>query len=67
MEPTAVGEVLGSVDGTDCEDFYKRYLHDFVRLAHRCTHLNQEHEKQEYEVNLSQYDWALAIMQQRHF
>ena len=63
MEPTAVGEVLGSVDGTDCEDFYKRYLHDFVRLAHRCTHLNQEHEKQEYEVNLSQYDWALA----RHF
>lgn len=46
LEPTSVGEILRTVV-MDCEELYKRYLHDFVRLAHRCKHKNQE---EEYEV-----------------
>ena len=52
MEPTPVGDVLGTVYDVNCEDFYRKYLHDFVRLAHICTHTNQEDKDQEYEVPL---------------
>ena len=50
VEPTPVGEVLKQVDERDCEDFYKNYLHDFVRMVHRCHQNNQDYEIQEYEV-----------------
>ena len=50
VEPTPVGEVLKQVDTSDCEDFYKSYLHDFVRIVHRCHQKKQEYEIQEYEV-----------------
>jgi hypothetical protein len=42
--------VLSGVTEGDCEDFYRKYLHDFVRLAHRCKHANLEDDKMEYEV-----------------
>ncbi len=54
VEPTAVGEVLRGVNDQDCEDFYKRYLHDFVRLVHMCKHGKMtEYEIKEYEVRLA--------------
>ena len=39
-----------SVDGVECEEFYRNYLHDFIRLAHKCSHKDREYEIQEYEV-----------------
>ncbi len=47
---TAIGELLSDVDDTNCEMFYKKYLRDFLRLAHKCKHKNQDDETQEYEV-----------------
>ena len=52
---TSIGEVLSTVDDVDCEEFYKKYLHDFVRLAHNCTHRNKEDEDQECEVSIALY------------
>ena len=48
---TNIGEVLSSVGEFDCEDFYRKYLHDFVRLAHRCKHSNKEDDIREYDVS----------------
>ena len=50
VKATAVGEVLKTVDVSDYEDMYRRYLHDFVRLVHRCSHSRKDYETKEYEV-----------------
>lgn len=50
VEPTPIGEILVSVEGTECEEFYRNYLHDFIRLVHKCNHKDREYEIQEYEV-----------------
>ncbi len=50
VEPTIVGGILRSVKYEDSEAFYRRYLHDFVRLVHRCTHSSKDNEIKEYEV-----------------
>ena len=50
VEPTTVGGVLGNVDIHDSEDFYIRYLHDFVRLVHRTEHSEAKNKTKEYEV-----------------
>lgn len=56
VEATAVGEVLRGVNEFDCEDLYRHYLHDFVRLVHRCNHTKKvEHETKEYEVRTSRF------------
>lgn len=47
-----VGDVLKSVEDEYCEDFYKYYLHDFVRLAHNSQHKKQEQEQEEYNVSI---------------
>ena len=47
-----VGDVLKSVEDEYCEDFYKYYLHDFVRLAHNSQHKKQEQEQEEYNVRV---------------
>ena len=46
-----VGEVLTSVEDEYCEDFYKHYLHDFVRIAHVSQHKKAEQEEKEYNVS----------------
>ncbi len=56
VKQTPVGRVLEQVDQCDYEDFYKKYLHDFVRTVHRCNHTKpeqkiQEYESREYEVH----------------
>ena len=50
VSQTAIGEVLASVDETNCEEFYQYYLHDFVRSVHWCLHRHQKSEKLEYKV-----------------
>lgn len=50
VEGTAIGEVLSKVKEEDCEDFYKRYLSDFVKLVHKCSKKNRDCEIQEYKV-----------------
>ncbi len=55
VKQTPVGRVLNLVCQYDYEDFYKKYLHDFVRIVHRCNHTKpeknvQEYESREYEV-----------------
>ena len=48
-----VGEVLKSVEDVYCEEFYRYYLHDFVRIAHNSQHKSQEQEEEEYNVSTS--------------
>lgn len=50
LDHNAVGEVLKLVDEFDCEEFYMKYLHDFVRFVHKCNHTNEDSKSQEYEV-----------------
>ena len=50
LEATAIGEVVTQAGSVNLDEFYERYLHDFVRLAHQCNHKNLDHETQEYEV-----------------
>ena len=50
VEQTTIGEMLATVEENDIEDFYKKYLYDFVRHAHGCKHKNQADESNEYEV-----------------
>ncbi len=56
VKQTPVCRVLEQVDQHDYEDFYKKYLHDFVRIVHQCNHTKpeqkiQEYERQEYKVH----------------
>ncbi len=36
VKQTAIGEVLENYDH-DCEIFFQKYLHDFVRIVHTST------------------------------
>ena len=47
-----MGETLLSVSEEDCEEMYQRYLHDFVRIVHKCSHKGQEIVSKEYKVRL---------------
>ena len=49
VEVTAIGEVLDTVDMSESEDFYAKYCHDFMRLAHKCNQQGHDEDK-EYEV-----------------
>ena len=46
-----VGEVLTSVQDEYSEDFYKHYLHDFVRNVHKSQNKKQEQADTEYNVS----------------
>ena len=50
VQDTAVGETLSSVSEEDCEEMYQRYLHDFVRIVHKCTHKEPQTVTSEYKV-----------------
>ena len=39
-----VGEILGLVEEANYEDFYLRYLYDFVRYVHQCNHKQHTRE-----------------------
>jgi hypothetical protein len=47
-----VGEVLTSVRDDYCEEFYKYYLHDFVRNVHKSQNKKQEAAETEYNVSI---------------
>ena len=47
---TPIGVILESVDEENCEEFYRCYLHDFVRSVHKCNHRKAEHDSKEYQV-----------------
>ena len=61
MEQTTVGRVLSTVDQDNSEDFYKKYLHDFVRIVHACNHKDEESKNHEYEVTNELFDCFLKI------
>ena len=51
VSDSSLGDVLLSIqDGGQCEELYRRYLHDFVRSVHKCTHKMEESVKVEYQV-----------------
>lgn len=51
VSDTSLGEILMSIeDGGQCEELYRRYIHDFVRSVHKCTHKKAETLKHEYKV-----------------
>lgn len=50
VQDTPVGAVLESVHSEDFEEFYKFYLHDFVKSVHKCNHKRMEHNSMELRV-----------------
>ena len=38
LRDTELGEVLSEVSEEDCEQFYRWYLNDFVRIVHKSKH-----------------------------
>ena len=54
VSDTSPGEILATVsDGAQCEELYRRYLHDFVRTVHKCPHKQDEIVRHEYQVQTS--------------
>ena len=51
IDQTPIHEILKEVDESFHDQFYKKYLYDFVRLAHRSDCKNKTHAKKEYEVS----------------
>ena len=48
---TSLGEILiGVQEDGQCEELYRRYIHDFVRSVHKCTHKQNETVTHEYKV-----------------
>ena len=47
-----VGEVLTSVRDEYGEEFYRYYLHDFVRNVHKSQNKKQEQAETEYNVSI---------------
>ena len=53
VEDKPLGEILARVpEGGQCEEMYRRYLYDFVRSVHKCTHKQKETVDHEYKVCL---------------
>ena len=38
VSQTSIGEILRLVEEANCEEFYQRYLHDFIRSVHKCNY-----------------------------
>ena len=58
VSDTRLGDILNSVtDGDQCEELYRRYLHDFVRSVHKCTHNREQTKANEYKVCQSLVDF----------
>ena len=53
LEHTSVYDVLTKVDDSNFRDFFHRYLHDFVRLVHRCNH----NDELQYKV----FFWIVSL------
>lgn len=52
VQTTSIYDVLAKVKESDSKDFFRNYLHDFVRLVHRCDHRDKGHQNKEYWVSL---------------
>ena len=52
VKTTPIGEVLIDVAGDNCDEFFQRYLHDFVRIVHHCNHRDSNLTNLEYEVKM---------------
>ena len=50
VKQTEIGEVLLTVDQYHVEDFYLKYLHDFVRIVHLNVRSKTDHGTRQYEV-----------------
>ena len=53
LEPTFLSDVLKGVRSEDQEDFFLKYLEDFVRLAHKSCLLDISYKNVEYRVSKS--------------
>lgn len=53
VQGTAVGKTLSSVSKENCEEMYQRYLSDFVRIVHKCSHKGKEIVSKEYKVRVA--------------
>ena len=50
IQPTEVHDVLDNVEGSKYEMFFHKYLHDFVRLFHKCESHEKDFQQKEYKV-----------------
>ena len=52
VSSTAVNDVLLKVDSGNWEDFFVMYLYDFVRLVHKYSFHDSNHENRAYRVSM---------------
>ena len=57
VSSTAVNDVL-RIDFVDREDFFMKYLYDFVRLIHKCTFHEKHQEIRAYRVSIELCKYA---------
>lgn len=63
IQQTEISEVLKSVKDGCCEEFYKYYLHDYVRNIHQSQHKEQDEQEEEYNVSShSTYHYTIMII-----
>ena len=55
---TPVGHILESIS-EDADELYRYYLHDFVKYVHRCKHVDEKSESQEYQVVMCSLFWVV--------
>ena len=60
VQYTLVGEILLTVTEENGENFYRYYLHDFVRRVHRC--LVHGSSEMEYEVRSTIYMVTVFVL-----
>ena len=58
VQGTAVGKTLSSASEEDCGEMYQRYLSDFVKIVHKCSHKEKEIVSKEYKVRV----YSFSIM-----
>ena len=51
VKQTHIGGILLTVEQYHIEEFYLKYLNDFVRIVHSCVQNNNEHRTRQYEVS----------------
>ena len=56
LPETSTGGVLSTFDDHHaCDVFMRRYIHDFLKIAHKCNHTDSAHVDKEYKVSETIY------------
>ncbi len=63
VEVTPIGAILLAVEENYIDEFYVKYLHDFVRIIHPCLENYSNFKERQYEVGYYvMANWFIYIL-----